>query len=432
LQAAEDEESRIRNSMWIDPRDADTLFSDFAEEWYEAVRSRLAPTTAAKYRSYLDKQLLPQWRSWPVIGIFNSYLEIEKWVSELHEDYAESSVAAYFALFSTIMNACVRARTMPANPCYGIRVTSGGYEPERLVATPGQGVRAAMRLYELGLGLGGFTLCLANLYTGGRWGELAGQQRHEYDEINRAIGIREPLKEVGGKLFKGGVDVTAPPLVAGKRPNRRVRRGARTKTPDGTRWVRLPPSIATFYEKLLGSHGHLFVFVSPEGRPWYRSNFRERFWRPAWDGVAPNDPGSEHTPAILPWFTFHEGRHTHSTWLAQDQVPEVARRARLGHKMRGMGRVYEHVTPEMERQIIDALEARWASSLLALRTEDQEKLLGWFPHLGPVIEGLRRGREVEERQVTGAVPEKLISQISPMTSGDPASHGRDRADDLGV
>ncbi len=374
LQAAEDEESRIRNNMWIDPREAETLFGEFVEEWYEAVRTRLAPSTAAKYRSYLDKQLLPQWQSWPVIGIFNSYLEIEKWVSELHEDHAESSVAAYFALFSTIMNACVRARLIPANPCYGIRVTAGGYEPHRLVATPVQGLRAAMRLNEMGLALSGFTLCLANLYTGARWGELAGQQRHEYDEINRGIGIREPLKEVGGKLLKGGVDVTAPTEAAGKRPNRRVQRGARTKTPDGTRWVRLPASIAVFYEKLLDSHGHPFVFASPEGRPWYRSNFRERFWRPVWDGVDPDDPASEyHAPAILPWFTFHEGRHTHSTWLAQDQVPEVARRARLG-------------------QLVD-----------------------WFPHLGPVIEDVRRRWEADDRHAPGAVSGKLISQISPIT-----------------
>ncbi|MBB4932766.1 hypothetical protein F4561_003586 [Lipingzhangella halophila] len=50
---------------------------------------------------------------------------------------------------------------------------------------------------------------------------------------------------------------------------------------------------------------------------------------------------------ILPGFTFNEGRHTHRTWLAEDGVPEVARAARLGHRMRGMGEVYEHVTPAM-------------------------------------------------------------------------------------
>jgi hypothetical protein len=144
------------------------------------------------------------------------------------------------------MNAGVRARVVPANPCYGVRVSSGDYEPERLVATPVQTLRAAMRLHENGLSVSGFTLCLINLYTGARWGELAGQQRHEYDEINGAIGIREPLKEVAGKLFEGGTDVTTPAPVTGERPKRRLRRGAGTKTPDSTRWVRLPPSIATF------------------------------------------------------------------------------------------------------------------------------------------------------------------------------------------
>ncbi len=87
---------------------------------------------------------------------------------------------------------------------------------------------------------------------------------------------------------------------------------------------------------LLDSHGHAFVFVTPEGRPWRRSNFRQRFWRPAWDGVDPDEPRSpKHQPAILPWFTFNEGWHTQATWLTEDGVPEVARRARLGQKMKG-------------------------------------------------------------------------------------------------
>jgi hypothetical protein len=60
-----------------------------------------------------------------------------------------------------------------------------------------------MRLYSCGLGLAGFTLCLMDLYTGGRWGELVGQHRHEYSAERKAIAIREPLKEIGGKLLRG-------------------------------------------------------------------------------------------------------------------------------------------------------------------------------------------------------------------------------------
>lgn len=117
-------------------------------------------------------------------------------LAELHEDYAESTVASVFATFSTFLNAAVRARIIPASPCSGVRVSAGEYVLERLVASPVRGLRAAMRLYQSELGLGGFTLCLADLYTGCRWSELVGQQRHEYDEIAKRC-RRHPSGEEG-------------------------------------------------------------------------------------------------------------------------------------------------------------------------------------------------------------------------------------------
>ncbi|TCO55694.1 N-terminal phage integrase SAM-like domain-containing protein [Actinocrispum wychmicini] len=112
----EEQEALIRRNLWIDPRDAETPFGEFAEEYLAAIKPRITEGTAVKYRSHLDNQVLPQWSAWPLIGIFNSYVEIEKWVSELHEDYAESTVASVFATFSTMLNAAVRARIIPASP----------------------------------------------------------------------------------------------------------------------------------------------------------------------------------------------------------------------------------------------------------------------------------------------------------------------------
>ncbi len=87
----------------------------------------------------------------------------------------------------------------------------------------------------------------------------------------------------------------------------------------------MPPGIAVLYEELMDSHREPFVLCTPEGDPRRRSNFRIRFWRPAWDGVELDDAGAgERRPPILPTFTFHEGRHTHSTWLTEDGIPEVA------------------------------------------------------------------------------------------------------------
>ncbi|MFE0305652.1 integrase [Amycolatopsis sp. NPDC058986] len=206
--------------------------------------------------------------------------------------------------------------------------------------------------------------------------ELVGQQRHEYDAEQRAIAICAPLKEVGGRLYKGGrrIDIAGAcdtGAGAGARPGparpatprrRKAKKKGRTKTPAGTRSVELPPSIAVFYEELMDSHRYPFVFSTPEGNPLRRSNFRARFWRPVWDGTQTGMV----VPPIRPGLTFHEGRHSHSTWLAEDGIPEVARRARLGQKMKGMGRIYDHVTPEMRHQILQALETRWCSSVTAL------------------------------------------------------------------
>ncbi|GAA3363033.1 integrase [Saccharopolyspora gregorii] len=243
-------------------------------------------------------------------------------------------------------------------------------------------------------GLHGLVLCLIDLYTGARWGELAGQMRHEYDPDNQAIVIQAPLKEIGGNLFKNGrrvgpggtfEDGAISPQVSRRRGN--TRRKGRTKTPAGTRWVALPPSIAVLYETLLASPDHPFTFCTPEGHPWRRSNFRQRYWRPAWDGVHPDAPTHKrHVPAILSEFSFHEGRHTHNTWLTEDGVPEVARRARLGQKMKGIARVYDHVTPTMTEQLLTALEERFTRSVDALSSGEQAQLLMWFPRLRKTLQ----------------------------------------------
>lgn len=379
----QEQESLIRRHLWIDPADAETPFGTFAEAWLRNVR--LAATTRAKYRSFLDNHLLPQWEDWPLIVIFNHHLEIQGWVNELHDELAESSVASVFALFSTIMNAAVRARKIPASPCQGIRVTTGQDRPEHQVATPLQFLRAALRLHD-SFGYSGFVLALMDGYTGARWSELVGQQPHEYDQINKAIWIKEPLTEAHGQVFKAD----------------------RPKTPASKRWVQLPPFLTEFYETLLEQVEHPYVFVGDKGGNLRRSNFARRFWRPAWDGDPDNPDPRERIPPILPGFTFHEGRHTQRTWLAEDGIPDVARAARLGHKLPGMADVYEHVTPAMKERILKALQQRWEASLLALPSGERERLLTLLPQLENTI------KQLETRQQAPKGPDgEIIARISP-------------------
>lgn len=377
-----DQETDIRRHTWIDPAHAEERFGTFAEQVF--TKARLAINTRAKYRSYLDRHILPQWEDYPLGAIFNDYQEIEGWVKDLHEELTEPSVASIFAYFSRILEVAVKDRKIPANPARGVRVTSGEYVGERQVATPAQSLRAAMRLHHT-FGYRGLVLALMNAYTGARWSELVVLRPHDYDEVNRAIPVRTPLREVAGAME------------VAKKP----------KTPAGKRWVQLPPFLDRLYTQLIQVCEHEYLFTGPQGGLLRRGNFRQRFWRPAWDGMPVSELSWLRGP-LLAGITFNEaGRHTQRTWLAEENVPEVARAARLGHTVAGMGRVYEHVTPEMERRVRSVLESRWTRSVRALTQRERDRLFG----MAPILEEHYRGNS--ESGLPKEPASKLISQISP-------------------
>ena len=142
-----------------------------------------------------------------------------------------------------------------------------------------------------------------------------------------------------------------------------------------------------------------------------------------------NPSSTRHTPAILAGFRFHEGRHTHATWLTEDGISEVARRARLEHKMKGMGRVYDHVTPEMERQISEALEERFLSSVLALEEDERQALVVRVPVIRDTVERAQRETEMLTARLVG---DEQFSQISPTGPTNENRSGAEAPPDLRI
>jgi integrase len=158
------------------------------------------------------------------------------------------------------------------------------------------------------------------------------------------------------------------------------------------RWVQLPPFLAEPYEGLLEQTEQPYVFVGGQGGRLRRGQFARRFWLPAWDGDPEHfDPG-ECRPPVLRGFTFHEGRHTRRTWLVGDGVPDVARAAGLGHNLPGMADVYEHASPLMKEQVLQALHQRWETSLHALRADERDRLITAVPQMDAAI-GKPRARQ---------------------------------------
>ncbi|MEA5360965.1 hypothetical protein VA596_15560 [Amycolatopsis sp., V23-08] len=105
-----------------------------------------------------------------------------------------------------------------------------------------------------------------DVFTGARWGELVGRQRHEYDSERRRVEIRTPLKEVGGKVRKktGRVMIITRMAAADQARKEPTQEGA-DETAAGTRFVALPPGIAVLYEKLMDSHRDAFALSTPDG-----------------------------------------------------------------------------------------------------------------------------------------------------------------------
>jgi hypothetical protein len=69
--------------------------------------------------------------------------------------------------------------------------------------------------------------------------------------------------------------------------------------------------------------------------------------------------------------------------------------------MKGMARVYDHVTPEMEQQVLDALEVRFIASVLELTEPERQTLLTWVPVIKTTVEKAQREAEELAAKVVG-------------------------------
>jgi integrase len=122
--------------------------------------------------------------------------------------------------------------------------------------------------------------------------------------------------------------------------------------------VHLPPFLADLLTAHRDHHPDApFVFTGANGGLHRHANFRQRLWQPALAG----NP-ARGLPPIQPEMHFHDLRHTHETWLVEDQVPRVLRLQRLGHKRKDIDDFYAHVTPAIRAKTLTALQQRWEHS----------------------------------------------------------------------
>jgi integrase len=177
-------------------------------------------------------------------------------------------------------------------------------------------------------------------WTGLRWGEITGLQRRN---LHLDDGVLLVDRYVGGLHESSGRMWLGPP-----------------KTNASVRIVTLPPFLIALLQEHLDQTDGVAVFSGPRGGWLRRSNVDRRILRPAADGN--QDLPRPRVPLlpVRPGLTFHGLRHSQKTWLIADGVPEIAQAKRLGHHLHDrVVETYSHVAPEVERRLLDGLEARW-------------------------------------------------------------------------
>ncbi|MFJ9180607.1 hypothetical protein [Streptomyces sp. NPDC102360] len=106
------------------------------------------------------------------------------------------------------------------------------------------------------------------------------------------------------------------------------------------------------------------VFTSTQGKLLCRSIFQRCVWSPAVHGHTFSD-GTTWKP-VKPGLTFHGLRHSHKTWLIEDDIPDVVQDRRLDHTLDDhINDIYSHVADTLNTRILTALEQRWQHSIAA-------------------------------------------------------------------
>jgi integrase len=313
------------------------------EVWVSAWRVGLGvrPSTRVRYESHLRIHILPRFGRMRLSEI--SRVELRSWAMWLAERLEPSSVASIVALLSGVLAEAVREGLMAYNPAERLRAVAPG--PGGQAVADASSVRALMS----GMGSVAELMTLTAAFTGMRWGELAGLHRENVLLAPRRRRGLEAVAHIRIDPVCGALHEISGQLELGP-----------PKTGAGERLVHLPPFLVGMLAAHLDRHPFPYLFTGPRGGWLRRGTFRKGVWLPALADLETVD-GTPHE-LVEAGFTFHGLRHTHKTWMAEDDVPPSLQDYRLGHRPRGVQGRYEHPTPVMVERLLARLQERWESS----------------------------------------------------------------------
>jgi integrase len=354
----EAQEAAIRAGRWIDPSLQRVTFGEFARKWMKVKPKR--GNTVDKRWNLLQRHIFPKWEHVPLVQI--NWFDVDAWQQGLSCD--DVTAGHCVSLMSSILTGAVDAKHLAVNPLFGRRrtrstaaVTSVKKTEEEKWVRPEVVLQMAQRL---GPAIGLHVLTTA--FTGLGWGEGAAlhrdnvlrtrRQPHDGGWFECPIIQVDPL--VGELVEYSGRDEDGNKtgLVLRLEPPKNGKRA---------RGIDIPPFLAELLRYHLDDWPHPYVFCTPSGKFWRRSNFTRANIRPAADGrealtVVQGRAERAAWAPIMPGLTMRDLRHTHDTYQDQIGVRPALAFEQAGHARPGIKAVYQHPTPAMRQERLDGLQ----------------------------------------------------------------------------
>jgi integrase len=287
-----DQEAAIRNNTYADPHAARITLTEWVNQWFPALDLEL--TTLSNYRYLIEAHVLPGFGDRAIASLTAE--EISVWERELVErGYAKRTAKDARSVLTTVLGDAI-PRHIQTNPAQrrtgkgrkGLRRIERHERAEKVWPTPLQVLLVAERCASLSGRDTDFVMIVYLAYTGSRWSEVIGLQP---DCLRGDLAtIAWKLYELNGRFYKGRPKdgsirpVDLPPFLAEMLTNHLAGGGNRTCTCRNAKAPWCP--------------GDQYVFLGPEHGHFRRSNYAERCFRPAADGLYLPRGGKNPRPAL--------------------------------------------------------------------------------------------------------------------------------------
>ena len=318
-------QSDIDRGVYVDDKAAKITFGEWAEHYMALAEKRLARTSFARDRSYLDNHVLPRWGKVRLGRI--TRMDVDRWIAELSEEgqsvrtkggsLSPGTIEKIYQVFRKIIVAAYDDGRIARSPCpEHPPIPRKKRKPVRFLDED-QVVDLASRIhgrYE--------AMIYVGAYGGFRIGELCALRVDDIDWDRGTIRVDEGLTDVGG-------------LVAFEDP--KTERAFRTVPMADLALEHLHTHLDAHVE---GGDVRALLFTSPGGGILRPTNWRSRFFNPAVKA------------ARLEPLTPHDLRHTAaSLFISAGANPWMLAEV-LGHTdTRMIDRVYGHLFDKDREQL---------------------------------------------------------------------------------